>query len=449
MMISDGFGPSGETMARVFANKAQLQPLDYQLRGASITYSTSNLVTDSAAGATCFSCALKTYNGAIGVTDSQPPEACATVLEAAAAAGMATGVVVTSRVTHATPAAFTAHVPDREMEPTIAEQQITQKIDLLFGGGRCEFQPQSVAGSCRADEKDVMSEARDAGFSVITDVAGLRSATTASLPLIGLFAQSHMAFELDRVPADQPSLDEMVAKALELLSALPKAATHGMFLMIEGSRIDHAGHNNDAAAHVYETLQFQQAFSQAVEYARGHGNTVVVSTSDHETGGLTLARTKPVLGRDTYPYVWYPKVLARANHSAEYLAHELQANASMSLVDTVVVNYGIEPTPAELATLEAARINGTTPLTYALSEFISYHANVGWTTHGHTGEDVNLYLYGPGTEAMYGVHQNSDIGAFLASKLKLDLAALTPEIRRKFPPIPMPPTARSEHAVHD
>ena len=446
LLISDGFGPSGETMAREFANKDELLPLDEQLVGASITYSTTNLVTDSAAGATCYSCGLKTFNGAIGVIDADPALACATVLEAAAVRGMATGVVVTSRVTHATPAAFTAHVPDREIEPTIAEQQITQDIDILFGGGRCEFQPNSVQGSCREDDRNLIDEARNNGFDVLVDLEGFNNLTQDDLPVIGLFAESHMSFELDRNPEEQPSLDMMVDRALGLLANSRKAQESGFFLMIEGSRIDHAGHNNDAAAHVYETLQFQAAFKRVVEFAKADGNTVVVSTSDHETGGLTLARTIPVMGKDTYPYTWYPEVLARANHSAEYLSKELKANPAMELEATVVTNYGITPTVEEMGVLEEARVNGTTTdLTYALSEFISYHALVGWTTHGHTGVDVNVYAYGPGTEEVGAVHQNAEIGQFLARSLNVDLEALNPEVRRKFPPLPRPDLASDQN----
>ncbi|KAJ1673921.1 vacuolar alkaline phosphatase, partial [Spiromyces aspiralis] len=127
LMISDGFGPASETMARNYYQHIHGKPVDWQspldkiLVGSSRTRSSDSFVTDSAAGATAFSCALKTYNGAIGVTDERRP--CGTVLEAAKQRGMMTGLVVTSRITHATPASFSAHVVDRGMEDLIAQYQ--------------------------------------------------------------------------------------------------------------------------------------------------------------------------------------------------------------------------------------------------------------------------------------------------------------------------------------
>lgn len=444
-MISDGFGPSGETMARVFANKAVKLPLDYQLVGSSITYSATNLVTDSAAGATAYSCAQKTYNYGVAVDVTGQP--CATLLEAAAAAGLATGAVVTSRVTHATPAAFTAHVVDRELEYYIAQQQVQQRVDVLFGGGLCEFLPKSgasVNSSCRPDALDLLAQARASGFSVLTNLSDL-AAPSISFPALGLFALSHLDYEIDRNPAVQPSLVNMTRRALALLAESAKGRERGFFLLIEGSRIDHAGHNNDPGAHVIETLMYQQTFEAALAFAAADGNTLVLSTSDHETGGLTLARTiaKPDGGAYS-PYYWLPEVLARASHSCEWVAQQLVAQPGLSTNATVAAALGVtDLTADELARLDAARsacvVNGSAlffPFVYELAAVLSYRAVIGWTTHGHTGIDVNLYAFGPGVDVLRGVNQNVEIGAFVESTLGVNLAMLTPEIQKRFSPRP-------------
>ncbi|KAJ2890155.1 vacuolar alkaline phosphatase, partial [Coemansia aciculifera] len=179
LMISDGFGPASETMARNYVQQINdlpvgfQSPLDEILVGSSRTRSKSSLVTDSAAGATAFSCLLKTYNGAIAVADDKLP--CGTVLEAAKLQrGMLTGLVATSRITHATPASFSAHVTHRDMEDLIAEYQIGNYslgpvVDLMFGGGRCHFMPNTHANvSCRMDARDLWSEARAAGFNTLS-----------------------------------------------------------------------------------------------------------------------------------------------------------------------------------------------------------------------------------------------------------------------------------------
>ncbi|KAJ1928614.1 vacuolar alkaline phosphatase, partial [Linderina macrospora] len=157
MIVSDGFGVASETLARTYVQQIDRKPyewlstLDELLVGTSRTKASDSLVTDSAAGATAFSCGKKSYNGAIGVTDDEKP--CGTVLEAAKLQGYKTGLVTTSRITHATPASFAAHVVDRDMEGLIAQHEIGDntlgnKVDLMFGGGLCFFQPNTTKGSC-------------------------------------------------------------------------------------------------------------------------------------------------------------------------------------------------------------------------------------------------------------------------------------------------------------
>ncbi|HEX8386267.1 MAG TPA: alkaline phosphatase, partial [Rubricoccaceae bacterium] len=233
-MIADGFGPASEAMARA-ANGGPLA-LDGVLTGAVSTAATDSRVTDSAAGATAYACGLKTYNGAIGVTPSGAP--CRTVLEAARDAGLATGLVATSRITHATPASYASHVPRRADEAEIAAQMAGARVDVLIGGGARFFRPEAQGGS-RTDGRDLLGELLRQGVVVTTTRAGFDGLRDA--PAVALLAADHMAYEIDRDETDEPSLAEMATKALDLLAASPAGRDRGFFLMVEGSRIDHAG----------------------------------------------------------------------------------------------------------------------------------------------------------------------------------------------------------------
>ena len=307
-MVSDGMGPTSLSLTRTFRQTESGLPLedvlvmDQHMIGTSRTRSTSSLITDSAAGATAFSCGMKSYNGAISVLPDHSP--CGTVLEAAKKAGYMTGLVVTTRITDATPACFAAHVNQRSEEDRIAEQMVGdyplgRVVDLMLGGGRCHFLPNTTQGSCRADDKDVTKLAQDKGFSYVDDrksFDGLNMGSAVKLPLLGLFAATDIPYEVDRRQLNNvfPSLDEMAQTALRALSDATKNSDKGFFLMIEGSRIDHAGHGNDPVAQVHEVLAYDKAFASVLDFLdKDSTQGVLVGTSDHETGGLATARRKP------------------------------------------------------------------------------------------------------------------------------------------------------------
>ena len=303
-MVSDGMGPTSLSLTRSFQQfrsghgwSEQLE-IDKHLIGQSRTRSTSSLITDSAAGATAFSCAKKSYNGAISVTPDHEP--CGTVLEAAKKAGYMTGLVVTTRITDATPACFASHVNMRSEEDRIAEQMVGdyplgRVVDLMLGGGRCHFLPNSTDGSCRSDDRDIVALAKK-DFSYISsrsEFDALKAGKNVKLPLLGLFAHDDIPYDIDRQKEDDiyPSLVEMAETALTALTEATKDSKKGFFLMIEGSRIDHAGHHNDPVAQVHEVLAYDKTMSSVLKYLKNSPvEGVMVSTSDHETGGLAAAR---------------------------------------------------------------------------------------------------------------------------------------------------------------
>ncbi|PSN65250.1 alkaline phosphatase-like protein [Corynespora cassiicola Philippines] len=449
-MVSDGMGPTSLSLTRSFMQYQNAAPwgeqlvIDQHLIGQSRTRSSSSLITDSAAGATAFSCGLKSYNGAISVDPDHNP--CGTVLEAAKQAGYMTGLVVTTRITDATPACFASHVNMRQEEDLIAQQMVGdyplgRVVDLMFGGGRCHFLPNSTEESCRADGRDIVAMAKEKGFSYISDRKSfddLNGGSGLDLPMLGLFAPTDIPYEIDRRNENDiyPSLHEMAETALKALSEATRDSDKGFFLMIEGSRIDHAGHHNDPAAQVHEVLAYDETFAAVLDFLEKDSTEgVMVSTSDHETGGLATARQLHA----SYPeYVWYPAPLANASHSAERLALELQkyleSDSSKGGLESFVRESISEGLGIKDYSDEELKDLIETPETalYQYADMISRRSQTGWSTHGHSAADVNIYSSDPkAAMPLVGNHENTEVGKFLREYLNVDVEAVTKELREK------------------
>jgi len=284
LCIGDGMGLSQITLASMKAGglAGRLCMERMPVTGIVRTYSANSKVTDSAAAGTAMAAGIKTKNGMIGVAPDG--KAYQTVLEAAKAKGMATGLVATSTITHATPASFASHVNSRATETAIAEQLIANKVNVLFGGGRKYFLPRSDPNSARKDDQDLIAEARQAGYTYVATERELHSAH--STHLLGLFQ-----FDSLTTFAPEPNLASLTRKAIEVLrkaNGKSALAEPGFFLMVEGSQIDWACHDNDPKRAIRQTLLFDQAVQAAVDFALQDGHTLVIVTADHETGGLTL-----------------------------------------------------------------------------------------------------------------------------------------------------------------
>lgn len=444
LLISDGYGPASETLARQYLqyitkNNKTMLPLDSILVGTSRTKSFDSFITDSAAGATAFSCGIKTYNGAIGVDPQHAP--CGTVLEAAKASGYLTGLVATSRITHATPASFAAHTISRDMESDIALYEIGnytlgRSVDLMFGGGLCFFKPLSANGSCRLDDISVLQRAVEMGWSIGTDKSFFDTLDphTVSLPLLNLFASDHMSYEVDRNASVQPSLKEMSSKALEILVNSAEN-TKGFFLMIEGSRIDMASHTNDPVAHLHDILAYQDTISIVKQFVDAHPNTVLISISDHETGGISVGHQ---LG-PTYPvYEWYPSALEHVQHSAEFMTKALlklpNGTRADFIKDTIMKQWLhiSDYTLQDVYFLDQEKNHEV--IEGYMGHLVSDRAGLGWSTHGHSAVDVNLYAYGNDVDFLKGNHENTDIGEFIASRMGLDLSDITRKLKSNWKP---------------
>ncbi len=284
LCIGDGMGLSQVTLARIKAvgltGKLHMERMPFT--GLIHTHSADNLVTDSAAAGTALASGVKTRNKMIGMTPDRREYR--TILEAAKARGMTAGLVVTSAITHATPASFAAHVRSRDNETAIAEQLLANKVDVLFGGGRRFFLPRSQRGGTRRDDKDLIAQAKQAGYTYVE--TGDQLNAVGHLPVLGLFQLEGMT-----TGPPEPSLAALTEKAINLLRDTRKGGLvqkRGFFLMVEGSQIDWACHDNDADNCVWQTLRFDEAVKAAIDFALADGRTLVIVTADHETGRLTI-----------------------------------------------------------------------------------------------------------------------------------------------------------------
>jgi alkaline phosphatase len=245
------------------------------------THAVDDLITDSAASATAFATGIKTTNKSIGV-DAEG-NIYPTILEAARDAGFSTGLITTTHLTDATPAAFAAHVPSRGMKSEIALQLLQSKINVLFGEGEY-FYPRTDPRSSRKDDLDPISIAKELGYAVVDKKEDLRNANSDFI--LGLFEDlttDRFQPELT-ASSDPPSLAELTAKALDVLSRNER----GFFLMVEEEGVDMGSHANRADYFINHLQSLDEAVKVGIDFALRDAHTLVIVTADHETGGLNI-----------------------------------------------------------------------------------------------------------------------------------------------------------------
>jgi alkaline phosphatase len=239
------------------------------------SHASDNLVTDSAAGATAIASGVKTYNGAVGVNSRK--ESVPTLLEMAEQKQMATGLVASSSITHATPACFIAHVAGRENKEGIALAFLDTPVDIFIGGGMDHFVRRNM------DERNLVTELTAKGYQITSfsdqEISNLDITTSKN---IGYFTANgeplpHSAGSDDLIPASE--------KAIEFLD---ERSPNGFFLMIEGAQIDWGGHANDANYVVSEMHEFEKVVAEVLDFAAQDKTTLVIVTGDHETGGFAV-----------------------------------------------------------------------------------------------------------------------------------------------------------------
>lgn len=301
-----------------------------------------------------------------------------------------------------------------------------------MGGGLCFYQPNTTESSCREDSIDLLSWAGEHKYNVFTERAGfdaLKNGTEAKLPYLGLFAESHMDYEIDRDATKQPSLLEMAQTAITSLHTATKDRKKGFFVMIEASKIDHAGHANDPIGHLHDILMYNEVIDYITKWIDENGETEMLSAADHETGGLTLMA-----------YEFDPMVLTAANSSAEKLGDAFEkstGNDTEFLVNEVFPQYGILPehnvTSVEMA--ELIETKGAQNFSNVLGAILSKRAGINWSTPNHSGSDVALIGYAKGDAyktmkgELAGNRDNTDMPKYIEKRLGLDLEDATERLR--------------------
>lgn len=269
LLIGDGMGVA-QIYAGMVAKGDALNIERFKYIGFHKSYSSDNIITDSAAGATAFSCGEKSYNGAIGVSaDTIPLE---TILETAEKTGLATGMVATSSITHATPACFIAHSKSRKLDEDIALDFLNTDIDVFIGGGKDFFEK-------RKDSVNLLEKLKVNGYGIATGESEILAYT--GKKLAGFIAPQ----QPDSTTGGRGDiLHKALSKTLDIVSGNEK----GFFIMAEGSQIDWGGHANSQTYIIQEMLDFDKAIGKALDFAEKDGNTLVIVTADHETGGFAI-----------------------------------------------------------------------------------------------------------------------------------------------------------------
>ena len=409
-LIGDGMGTSYTSAYRYLKDDPSTKfvddtAFDPYLVGQQMTYpeDPSQNVTDSASAATAMAAGIKTYNNAIAVDNDESEVK--TVLEAAKEKGKATGLVATSEITHATPASFGAHDIARKNMNAIADDYYDElingkhKVDVLLGGGTDLFE---------REDRNLTEEFEEDGYSYVTDRQGLLN--NKDKQVLGLFAPAGMPKMIDRDDS-VPSLEEMTESAIDRL----KKDKDGFFLMVEGSQVDWAGHDNDIVGAMSEMEDFENAFQAAIEFAKKDKNTLVVATADHSTGGFSI-------GADGI-YNWFGEPIAAAKRTPDFMAQAILDGAGVS--ETLTEYIDLELTNEEIEAVgKAAESKSFTEIDNAIETIFDERSHTGWTTGGHTGEDVPVYAYGPSSDKFAGHLDNTDhakiIFDLMKAKVKID-----------------------------
>ncbi len=422
IMVMDGTSSSATTLARLYKGKPLA--LDEMVTGGVRTYSAESAITDSAPAATALATGNKSNSGYVGVLPSivsspglkpikkeDKLRPVANVLEGAKHTGRATGIVATAEIQHATPAGFSAHHVNRKHFDVIVEQQVYQNIDVVLGGGKAALLPIK-----RKDGEDLVKVIQDKGYDFVETKNALLNLK--SNKIWGSFSHHALAFDMDREATnpEQPTLSQMTEKAIQTLSK----DKDGFFLFVEGSKPDWAAHVNDPIGMISDVLAFDQAVAKALQFAKKDGNTMLIAVADHGNSGISIGNRNTTKGYNTTPVSAYIDPLKKAKMTLEGTTNKLKSD--LSNVEDVAKLYGLDNlTYDEKERVKAAKKKSDVgPI---LTTLLANRANIGFTTGGHTGEDVFLYSYGP--QKPYGLIQNTDIAKKMAKAMGFNLEEVT------------------------
>lgn len=387
---------------------------DYH-RGLMDMASLDSIVTDSAAAGSSWGCGKRINNG--GVNWGPNDEGHKPINMIFRDAGKAAGIVSTTRITHATPASFTANVSQRGMEEEIATQYLEREYDVILGGGERQFSPDS-----RQDGRDLFNEFEQKGYSVVKSKSELNQASERG-KILGTFYGSHLPYSVDHKTL--PELQERVPTLAEMTNAALKRldrASNGFILQIEGGRVDHAAHGNCPSGLIYDQIAFDDAAKVVMDYTEGRDDTLVILTTDH-------GNANPGLGGFGSGYRESPKMLETIKnykHSFEWIHEQLNYTYSNpSLGEEITVNRVrdlIEYASSTKITEEEAimafqSLKGEYRAPFrnrqgpegVFSGILANYNGINFITTTHTSDYVELAAWGPGSDRIPAFARNTDL----------------------------------------
>ncbi len=434
----DGFSHEDLGVARSFARRhvGRTTPLAIErllsigASGLALTQSHDSLVTDSAAASTAWATGRRVPNGCLSV-DAED-RALTRILELAREAGRATGVITSTRLTHATPAAWIATIDDRDREDEIAAQYLDFAPDLLLGGGRRHFEAEH-----RDDGDDLLARFAAKGYGVCRSLDELRD-TNASR-VLGAFTHDHLPFEIDRrfQATPGPSLADITRRGLGLLSERDR----GFVVQIEAGRIDHANHHNDAGAMVWDVLAADEALEIVMDFVDRDGETLLIASADHTTGGGALYGVGERYSRTNAAF----DELGHRRGSQELLLASLGSRPGIEEFQAGVASVlGVSLTPNEAARVAGALVSrevvahatahGNSSLN-SLAHLVTgrdgegnHRLNFNYATGAHTSSPVIAVAYGVGvTPRPLGVIDNTDLYYWMLAALGVSFENPVPD----------------------
>lgn len=428
-MVSDGMSFGTLTLADMYCRLHERRESHWIAfmrrpgvrRGLFRTESLDSPVTDSAAAGSAWACGHKVRNGSLNITDDGVQRL--PLLIQASQSGKAVGLVSTTRITHATPASFFATVPRRDWEGLIARQMMTRGFDVALGGGSRFFPPSLLSEHPSTNLIHTRAQLLELDKLSAADPARSQH------PLLGLFADMHVPYVLDR-DETIPSLADMTQCAIGRLRDRP----NGFVLQVEGGRIDHAAHANDAPSLIAEQLDFDKAIKVVLDFAADRDDTLVIITTDHGNAnpGLTI------YGKEAHA------ALARvpqAKHSFEWIKRQLsdlkssddRAAAAPALLEQAA---GLSLSAEEKRFVQSA-YNGqrTAPfmelasIEPVMGGVLANHFGIGFVSGNHTSDMVEVTAFGPGADTLPPVGHNADLHPMIERALALEPGKLLDDMR--------------------
>lgn len=409
MMVSDGMSAGTLNMADLYATRTlgrhsnwiSLYQEGKVARALMDTASASSMVTDSAAASSSWGGGMRVRNGSLNVgMKGETPQP---ILQKFKEGGKKVGCVTTVPITHATPAGFCINLDNRDGQAIIADMYLPLKFDVMMGGGSKYFNTKRKDGS-------IIPKYLTQGYKVAENRTEMMALDNTK-PVLGLFAEDALPYEIDRkndpsLMTSVPSLAEMTVKAIDLM----KDHKNGFVLQVEGGKVDWAAHSNDLGGLIFDQLAFDEAIAKVIEFAEKDGETLVIITTDHGNGNPGLFYADEADKKFDS--------LQRFKHSNAWLLPQIdQSFGAKKIADLIKESQGLEMKLEDVTSLIAhfkdivpgQLYNESNLPFYEYGKLLSKYTDVQWAGMNHTGDYVELTLFGPGAELLKPFVKNYEL----------------------------------------